>query len=49
MTCARMRRGGGPEGITSVPTVIVNDRYVIQGGQAPAAFEKAIRRIVAEG
>ncbi len=37
------------EGITSVPTVIVNDRYLIQGGQPPAAFEKAIRRIAAEG
>lgn len=37
------------EGINSVPTVIVNDRYVIQGGQAPDAFERAIRRIAAEG
>ncbi len=37
------------EGISSVPTVIVNDRYVISGGQPPAAFERAIRRIAADG
>ena len=34
-------------GITAVPTVIVNDRYVIQGGQPPEAFEQAIRQAAA--
>lgn len=35
-------------GITSVPTIIVDKRYVIQGAQEPAAYERAIRRIAAE-
>jgi predicted DsbA family dithiol-disulfide isomerase len=35
-------------GISSVPAVIVNDRYLISGGQPAAAFEKAIRTIAAE-
>jgi predicted DsbA family dithiol-disulfide isomerase len=33
------------QGITSVPTIIMNDRYLIQGGQAPDAFEHALRRV----
>jgi predicted DsbA family dithiol-disulfide isomerase len=37
------------KGITSVPAVIVNDRYLISGGQPPEAFEQAIRTIAAEG
>lgn len=36
------------KGITSVPAVIVNDRYLISGGQPPEAFEQAIRSIAAE-
>jgi predicted DsbA family dithiol-disulfide isomerase len=36
------------EGVTAVPTVIVNDRYVITGGQPAATFEKALRHIAAE-
>lgn len=36
------------KGITSVPAVIVNDRYLISGGQPPEAFEQAIRTIAAE-
>jgi predicted DsbA family dithiol-disulfide isomerase len=36
------------QGIHAVPAVIINDRYLIQGGQPPEAFEQAIRRIVAE-
>jgi predicted DsbA family dithiol-disulfide isomerase len=36
-------------GIHSVPSVIVNDRYLIQGAQPPEAFEQALRRIAAEG
>jgi predicted DsbA family dithiol-disulfide isomerase len=35
-------------GITAVPAVIVNQRYIISGGQPPAAFEQAIRQIAAE-
>jgi predicted DsbA family dithiol-disulfide isomerase len=35
-------------GITSVPAVIVNDRYLISGGQPPEAFEQALRTIAAE-
>ena len=36
------------KGINSVPAVIVNDRYLISGGQPAAAFEQAIRQIAAE-
>jgi len=32
-------------GIRSVPAVIVNDKYLISGGQPAAAFEQAIRQI----
>jgi len=32
-------------GIQSVPTVIIDDRYLISGGQPPAAFEQALRQI----
>lgn len=32
-------------GISSVPAVIVNDRYLISGGQPPAHFEQALRQI----
>jgi len=38
------RRGG----ITSVPSIIIDGRYIIQGAQEPAAYERAIRRIAAE-
>jgi predicted DsbA family dithiol-disulfide isomerase len=37
------------KGINSVPAVIINDRYLISGGQPAAAFEQAIRQIAAEG
>jgi len=36
------------DGITSVPSIIVDGRYLIQGAQEPAAYERAIRRIAAE-
>jgi predicted DsbA family dithiol-disulfide isomerase len=36
------------KGINSVPAVIVNDRYLISGGQPPAAFEEVIRQIATE-
>jgi len=32
-------------GISSVPSVIVNDRHLIQGGQPPEVFEQALRQI----
>lgn len=34
-------------GIQSVPSVIVDDRYLIQGGQPVEAFEQALREIAA--
>ena len=36
------------QGINSVPAVIINDRYLVQGGQPPEAFEQALRQIIAE-
>ena len=36
------------QGIQAVPSVIVNDRYLIQGGQPVEAFEQALRKIAAE-
>lgn len=36
-------------GITAVPAIVINERYVIMGGQPPATFEKALRAIAAEG
>ncbi len=36
-------------GIHSVPSIIVNDRHLIQGGQPPEVFEQALRQIAAEG
>ncbi len=35
-------------GIRSVPAVILNERYVISGGQAPEVFEQALRQVWAE-
>ncbi|MGH7028710.1 DsbA family oxidoreductase [Brevundimonas sp.] len=35
-------------GITSVPAVVVEGRYLISGGQPAAAFEAALRQIAAE-
>lgn len=36
------------EGVSAVPTIIINDRYMISGGQPAEIFEKALRRIAAE-
>jgi len=36
------------QGIQAVPSVIINDKYLIQGGQPAAAFEQALRQIAAE-
>lgn len=35
-------------GISSVPAVIINDKYLISGGQPAVAFERALRTIAAE-
>ena len=36
-------------GINAVPAVVVNDRYLISGGQPAEEFERQLRRIAAEG
>ena len=35
-------------GISSVPAVVINGKYLISGGQPPEAFEQALRSIAAE-
>lgn len=35
-------------GISAVPAVIINERYLISGGQPPEVFENAFRNIVRE-
>jgi predicted DsbA family dithiol-disulfide isomerase len=35
-------------GVNAVPAVIVNDRYLISGGQPADAFEKALREILSK-
>ena len=37
------------EGISAVPTFIINGQYVISGGHPPEAFERALAKIAAEG
>ncbi|MEO8281112.1 MAG: DsbA family oxidoreductase [Ideonella sp.] len=36
-------------GISAVPSMIINDRVLIQGGQPPEAIEQALRQVAAEG
>jgi predicted DsbA family dithiol-disulfide isomerase len=36
------------QGISGVPAIVIDDRYLISGGQSADAFESALRRIVAE-
>ena len=38
----------GQQGIQAVPSVIVNNKYLIQGGQPAEVFEQALRKIAAE-
>ena len=47
----RLRQGGArggkllaSAGISGVPAVIINGKYIISGGQPPEAFERAIRK-----
>jgi predicted DsbA family dithiol-disulfide isomerase len=35
-------------GIHSVPAIIINDQYLLQGAQPSEAFEQALRQIAAE-
>jgi predicted DsbA family dithiol-disulfide isomerase len=35
-------------GIHAVPSVVINDRHLIQGGQPPEVFEQALRQIAAQ-
>lgn len=35
-------------GISAVPSVVINDRHLIQGGQPPEVFEQALRQIAAQ-
>lgn len=36
-------------GISSVPSVIINGKYLVSGGQPPEAFEQALRQVAEEG
>jgi predicted DsbA family dithiol-disulfide isomerase len=36
-------------GIHAVPSVVLNDKWLIQGGQPPEVFEQALRQAAAEG
>jgi predicted DsbA family dithiol-disulfide isomerase len=38
----------GQQGIRAVPSVIIDDRYLIQGGQPVEVFEQALRQIASE-
>lgn len=44
---ARLRFYAG-QGIQAVPSVVINDRHLIQGGQPVEAFERALRHIAEE-
>jgi len=44
---ARQRFYAGHD-IRAVPSVIINDRHLLQGGQPPEVFEQALRQIAAE-
>ncbi|SAK85983.1 DSBA oxidoreductase [Caballeronia hypogeia] len=35
-------------GISSVPAIILNQRYLVSGGQPPETFEQAIRQVLAQ-
>jgi predicted DsbA family dithiol-disulfide isomerase len=35
-------------GIRAVPSVIINDQHLIQGGQPAEVFEKALRQLAGE-
>ncbi|NJD86531.1 MAG: DsbA family oxidoreductase [Betaproteobacteria bacterium] len=35
-------------GVSAVPTLVVDDRYVIEGGQPPEAYEQALRQVASK-
>ncbi len=35
-------------GIHSVPSIVINERHLIQGGQPVEVFEQALRQIAAQ-
>ncbi len=35
------------QGISAVPAIVINEKYLIMGGQPPEAFERALRKIAA--
>jgi predicted DsbA family dithiol-disulfide isomerase len=35
-------------GVNSVPTIVLNGRYALTGAQPPAAFEQAMRQVIAD-
>ncbi len=35
-------------GINSVPSIVINQKYLISGGQTAAVFEQSLREIAAE-
>ncbi len=35
-------------GITSVPSIVIDDRHLIQGGQPPEVFEQALRQLAGQ-
>lgn len=37
------------QGIQSVPSVIINERYLVQGGQPVEMFEQALRQVAEQG
>jgi predicted DsbA family dithiol-disulfide isomerase len=37
------------QGIHAVPSVVLNRRHLIQGGQPPEAFERALRHVIGQG
>jgi predicted DsbA family dithiol-disulfide isomerase len=36
-------------GIHSVPSIVIDERHLIQGGQPPESFERALRQLAAQG
>ena len=36
------------QGISAVPSVVINKQHLIQGGQPPEAFEQALRQIAGQ-
>lgn len=36
-------------GISSVPSLVINDKYLVSGGQPPDVYEQVLRQVAAEG